>query len=196
MKKYGKILVVEIDYKGIDEAKAMGAMALFGEKYGDIVRVVKVGDYSLELCGGCHVPNTSVIGLFKIVSESGIGAGTRRIEAVTGEGAYNLMNDQINILKEAAAKLKTNLKDVPTRIDAIMAETKELQRENESLSAKLGNIEAGNLVSKVKEMNGVNVLVAKVQATDMNNFRNMADDLKQKLGSGDYCSWVSSEMIK
>ena len=95
---------------------------LFGEKYGDIVRVVKVGDFSLELCGGCHVPNTSVIGLFKIVSESGIGAGTRRIEAVTGEAAYNLMNEQIGLLKEAAAKLKTNVKDVPARIDALMAE--------------------------------------------------------------------------
>ncbi len=101
-----KNIVVEIDYKGINEAKAMGAMALFGEKYGDIVRVVKVGDFSLELCGGCHVPNTSVIGLFKIVSESGIGAGTRRIEAVTGEAAYNLMNDQIDILKEAACQIK------------------------------------------------------------------------------------------
>ena len=179
-----KNIEVEIDYKGINEARAMGAMALFGEKYGDIVRVVKVGDFSLELCGGCHVPNTSVIGLFKIVSESGIGAGTRRIEAVTGEAAYNLMNEQIGLLKEAAAKLKTNVKDVPARIDALMAETKQLHHENESLATKLGNIEAGNLVSKVKDINGVPVLVAKVQGIDMNNLRNMADELKQKLGSG------------
>ena len=179
-----KNIEVEIDYKGINEARAMGAMALFGEKYGDIVRVVKVGDFSLELCGGCHVPNTSVIGLFKIVSESGIGAGTRRIEAVTGEAAYNLMNEQIGLLKEAAAKLKTNVKDVPTRIDALMAEIKQLHHENESLATKLGNIEAGNLVSKVKDINGVPVLVAKVQGIDMNNLRNMADELKQKLGSG------------
>ena len=179
-----KSIEVEIDYKGINEAKAMGAMALFGEKYGKIVRVVKVGDFSLELCGGCHVPNTSVIGLFKIVSESGIGAGTRRIEAVTGEAAYNLMNEQIGLLKEAATKLKTNAKDVPARIDALMAETKQLHHENESLATKLGNIEAGNLVSKVKDINGVAVLVAKVQGIDMNNLRNMADELKQKLGSG------------
>ena len=179
-----KNIEVEIDYKGINEARAMGAMALFGEKYGDIVRVVKVGDFSLELCGGCHVPNTSVIGLFKIVSESGIGAGTRRIEAVTGEAAYNLMNEQIGLLKEAAAKLKTNVKDVPARIDALMVETKQLHHENESLATKLGNIEAGNLVSKVKDINGVPVLVAKVQGIDMNNLRNMADELKQKLGSG------------
>ena len=177
-------LDVEIDYKGIDEAKSMGAMALFGEKYGDIVRVVKMGDYSLELCGGCHVPNSSVIGLFKIVSESGIGAGTRRIEAVTGEAAYSLMNHQIGILKSAAAKLKTNVHDVPARIDTLQNEIKHLHRENESLAAKLGNIEAGSLASKVKDINGIPVLVANVQNTDMNNLRNMADDLKQKLGSG------------
>ncbi|MDE3839712.1 alanine--tRNA ligase [Bacillus methanolicus] len=174
---------VEIDYKPIDEAKAMGAMALFGEKYGDIVRVVQVGDYSLELCGGCHVPNTSVIGLFKIVSESGIGAGTRRIEAVTGEAAYQLLNEQIGILKEAASKLKTNPRDVAARIDTLLAEMKQLQRENESLSAKLGNIEARNLASSAKEVNGIKFIAAKVQAADMNNLRNMADDLKQKLGS-------------
>ncbi|WP_042458677.1 alanine--tRNA ligase [Neobacillus dielmonensis] len=176
-------LEVTISQKPIAEAKAMGAMALFGEKYGDIVRVVKVGDYSLELCGGCHVPNTSVIGLFKIVSESGIGAGTRRIEAVTGEAAYVLLNEQVGLLKEAAEKLKTNPKDIVTRIDGLMGEIKGLQRENESLAAKLGNIEAGSLVSKAKEINGVTVLAAKVQAADMNNLRNMADDLKQKLGS-------------
>ncbi|MEH7272571.1 alanine--tRNA ligase, partial [Neobacillus vireti] len=178
-----KNIEVNISLKPIAEAKAMGAMALFGEKYGDIVRVVKVGDYSLELCGGCHVPNTSVIGLFKIVSESGIGAGTRRIEAVTGESAYQLLNDQVGLLKDAADKLKTNPKEVVNRIEALMAEIKQLQRENESLAAKLGNIEAGNLVSKAKQIDGVTVLAAKVQATDMNNLRNMADDLKQKIGS-------------
>ncbi|MGE7601115.1 alanine--tRNA ligase [Peribacillus sp. NPDC097675] len=181
--KIWQSLQVNTDYKNIEEAKAMGAMALFGEKYGKIVRVVQIGDYSLELCGGVHVPNTAVIGLFKIVSESGIGAGTRRIEAVTGAGAYNLMADQIHVLKDAAAKLKTNLKDVPARIETILADAKELQRENDSLAAKLSNIEAGSLVSNVKEINGVKVLVAKVQATDMNNLRAMADDLKQKLDS-------------
>ncbi|WP_223591240.1 alanine--tRNA ligase [Neobacillus bataviensis] len=174
---------VNISLKPIAEAKAMGAMALFGEKYGDIVRVVKVGDYSLELCGGCHVPNTSVIGLFKIVSEGGIGAGTRRIEAVTGESAYKALNEQVGLLKEAAEKLKTNPKDIAVRIEGLLTEIKQLQRENESLAAKLGNIEAGNLVSNVKEIDGVKVLAAKVQAADMNNLRNMADDLKQKLGS-------------
>lgn len=178
-----KNIQVDISLKPIAEAKAMGAMALFGEKYGDIVRVVRVGDYSLELCGGCHVPNTSVIGLFKIVSESGIGAGTRRIEAVTGEAAYLLLNDQVGLLKAAAEKLKVNPKEIVNRIESLMAEMKQLQRENESLAAKLGNIEAGSLVSQAKEVNGVTVLAAKVQATDMNSLRNMADDIRQKLGS-------------
>ncbi|MDF2856042.1 MAG: alaS [Neobacillus sp.] len=181
--KIWKNIEVDISLKPIVEAKEMGAMALFGEKYGDIVRVVKVGDYSLELCGGCHVPNTSVIGLFKIVSESGIGAGTRRIEAVTGESAYQLLNEQVSLFKEAAEKLKTNPKEMVNRIEVLLSEMRQLQRENESLSTKLGNIEAGNLVSKVKEIDGVTVLAAKVQAADMNNLRNMADDLKQKLGS-------------
>ncbi|WP_417899488.1 alanine--tRNA ligase [Bacillus haimaensis] len=176
-------LDVVIENKSISEAKAMGAMALFGEKYGDIVRVVQVDDYSLELCGGCHVQNTSVIGLFKIVSESGIGAGTRRMEAVTGEGAYRLLNDQVQLLKDAAAKLKTKPQEVGSRIDVLLSDMKELQRENQSLAAKLGNIEASSLSDKAKEVNGVTMLVSKVAGTDMNNLRTMVDDLKTKLGS-------------
>ncbi|MCE4046940.1 MULTISPECIES: alanine--tRNA ligase [Bacillaceae] len=182
--KIWESIAVQIDYKDIEEAKAMGAMALFGEKYGKVVRVVQVGDYSLELCGGCHVDNTSTIGLFKIISEAGIGAGTRRIEAVTGQAAYQQLTDQLNILKDAASKLKTNPKDVGTRIETIQAELKQLQRENESLAAKLSNIEAGNLVDQVKDVNGVNVLTASIKGVDMNNLRTMADDLKQKLDSG------------
>ncbi|WP_430792520.1 alanine--tRNA ligase [Bacillus subtilis] len=174
---------VSIDLKPIAEAKELGAMALFGEKYGDIVRVVQVGDYSLELCGGCHVRNTAEIGLFKIVSESGIGAGTRRIEAVTGQGAYVEMNSQISVLKQTADELKTNIKEVPKRVAALQAELKDAQRENESLLAKLGNVEAGAILSKVKEVDGVNVLAAKVNAKDMNHLRTMVDELKAKLGS-------------
>ncbi len=181
--KIWKNIDVTISNKALAEAKAMGAMALFGEKYGDVVRVVQVGDYSLELCGGCHVPNTSAIGLFKIVSESGIGAGTRRIEAVTGESAYMQLKEQISILREAAVKVKANPKDLPGKIDSLLAEVKDLQKENESLAAKLSNIEAGNIQTKAETINGVTVLSAKVQAQDMNNLRNMADDLKQKLGS-------------
>lgn len=174
---------VEISQKAIEEAKEMGAMALFGEKYGDVVRVVQVGDYSLELCGGCHVENTASIGIFKIVAESGIGAGTRRIEAVTGKSAYELMNDQVGLLKEAAGKMKTNPKDILTRVDGLFAEVKQLQKENESLAAKLSNIEAGNLTDSVMTVDGVNVLAAKVNVADMNNLRTMMDVLKNKLES-------------
>lgn len=179
--KVWQALQVNIEQKTLQEAKAMGAMALFGEKYGDEVRVVSIGDYSLELCGGCHVGNTSEIGLFKIQSEGGIGAGTRRIEAVTGEGAYRVLNDQVSLLKEAASKLKTNPKEVTVRVESLLQEMKELQKANESLAAKLSNIEAGNLTDQVKVVDGVNVLTAKVGGGDL---RNMMDDLKQKLSSG------------
>jgi alanyl-tRNA synthetase len=178
-----KAISVNTDLKSLAEAKEMGAMALFGEKYGEVVRVVSIGDYSLELCGGCHVSNTSEIGLFKIISESGIGAGTRRIEAVSGESAYNLLNEQVSLLKEAANKLKANPKDLVNRVDALLLEMKELQRENESLAAKLSNIEAGSLTDHVKVIDGINVLSAKVGAGDSNALRTMMDDLKQKLGS-------------
>ncbi|MBS4176245.1 alanine--tRNA ligase [Lederbergia citrea] len=177
-------ILVGTEYKNIDEAKSMGAMALFGEKYGEIVRVVSIGDYSIELCGGCHVQNTSSIGLFKVVSESGIGAGTRRIEAVTGEGAYHLMNGEIIRLHDVAEMLKSKPKDVVHRAEVLLAELKELQRENESLSAKLANIEAGSMLDNVNEIDGIKVVAKKVQAADMNTLRNMADDLKQKLGTG------------
>ncbi len=176
-------ITVEVMNKQLEEAKAMGAMALFGEKYGDVVRVVRVGDYSLELCGGCHVANTGNIGLFKIASESGIGAGTRRIEAVTGEAAYRLMNSQVDVLKEAASLMKTRPEEVPARVKALQAETRQLARENESLSTRLSNMEAKNLTSEVKEINGVRLLAKKVNVQDMNSLRNMVDELKTKLGS-------------
>lgn len=177
-------LPVTIDYKPLEEAKAMGAIALFGEKYEDIVRVVNIDGYSIELCGGCHVPNTSAIGLFVIVSETGIGAGTRRIEALTGEKAYEYLLERMSILKEAATKLKATIQDVPKRIDALHQEIKDLQRENESLQAKLGHLEAGELLNKVTEINGVKVLAGKVQVADPGQMRNLLDELKQKIGSG------------
>ncbi len=178
-----KSIAVNIDYKSLTEAKAMGAMALFGEKYRDIVRVVQVGDYSLELCGGCHVDNTATIGLFKIVSETGIGAGTRRIEAVTGKSAYQLINGQLEKLQDAAQLLKTNPKDIVTRIEGLLSDYRELQRENESLTAKLGNLEANSIVDKATTINGVTVLSTIVNAKDMNSLRGMMDDLKSKLQS-------------
>ncbi|WNR45900.1 alanine--tRNA ligase [Paenibacillus roseipurpureus] len=174
---------VDISLKDINDAKAMGAMALFGEKYGDIVRVVQVGDYSLELCGGCHVQNTGQIGLFKIVSESGIGSGVRRIEAVSGRSAYEYLDGQLQLLKEAAGMLKSNILDVPKRVDATLQQLKELSRENESLRGKLGRIEAGSLTDQVKQAAGVSVLAAQVNAADMDSLRNIVDEMKVKLGS-------------
>ncbi len=194
--------------KPIQEAKAMGAMALFGEKYGDTVRVVQVGDYSLELCGGCHVQNTAEIGLFKILSESGIGAGVRRIEAVTGKAAYQYLNQLMNILKETGDDLKANVNDVPKKIEALYVQLKEVQRENESLKSRLSHIEAGNITEQVKEINGIKVLAAEVNVADMNQLRNLTDELKVKLGSsiivlgavnGDKVNIVSSvspELVK
>ncbi|MDN4067201.1 alanine--tRNA ligase [Paenibacillus vini] len=174
-------LNVLIELKPIDEAKAMGAMALFGEKYGDVVRVVQVGGYSLELCGGCHVNNTSEIGLFKLVSESGIGSGVRRIEAVTGRGAYMFMDGQLDILKQSAGLLKSNLNDVPKRIEALYQQLKDLGRENESLQSKLSSIEAGELTDKVVVVGQTKLLSANVQAGSMDALRGLADELKVKL---------------
>ncbi|NGM82931.1 alanine--tRNA ligase [Paenibacillus sp. 7124] len=177
-----RALDVVIENKPIDEAKAMGAMALFGEKYGDIVRVVQVGDYSLELCGGCHVRNTSQIGIFKLVSESGIGSGVRRIEAVTGRYAYQYTESQLDLLKQAAALLKSSLPDVPKRIEALSGQVRELARENESLQSKLSAAAAAELTGSVKTVgSGVQVLTAAVQAGSMDALRSMADELKAKL---------------
>jgi len=175
---------VNIMNKSLTEAKAMGAMALFGEKYGDVVRVVQVGEYSLELCGGCHVTNTAEIGLFKIVSEGGIGAGTRRIEAVTGRGAYQYLNAQLQTLREVAGVIKSPLlSETPARVEALQQQLKDVQRENESLRSKLGNIEAASLTEQIKQIAGVNVLATRVSAVDMDSLRGMVDELKNKLGS-------------
>lgn len=175
---------VEITHMPLDEAKAMGAMALFGEKYGDIVRVVQVSDYSIELCGGCHVQNTAEIGLFKIVSESGIGAGTRRIEAVTGKKAYELLMEQQKLLEMSASLLNTKKENVPKKIEGLQEELRELQKENESLSQKLSNIEAKNLLLDKQVINGINVLAKKVDAKDMNALRITLDEVKRSLQSG------------
>ncbi|MED5020536.1 alanine--tRNA ligase [Paenibacillus chibensis] len=172
---------VNIEFKPIDEAKSMGAMALFGEKYGDIVRVVQVGDYSLELCGGCHVRNTSEIGIFKLVSESGIGSGVRRIEAVTGRSAYQFIEGQLDLLKQSAELLKSNVNDVPKRIESVHAQMKELGRENESLQSKLSLIEAGQLTDQVKTVGGKELLAARVSVGSMDGLRSLADELKNKL---------------
>lgn len=173
-----------IDCKPLEEAKDMGAMALFGEKYGDIVRVVQIGDYSIELCGGCHVRNTSEIGLFKIVSEGGIGAGTRRVEAVTSKKAYEYLSGKMTILKQLQGLVKANEdKKIIEKIQHLQQELKQLEKENDSLSAKLANVEAAALIDQVEKVSGIPVLSQHVDAKDMNQLRNLVDDLKQKLGS-------------
>ncbi|WP_339228234.1 alanine--tRNA ligase [Oceanobacillus sp. FSL K6-2867] len=182
--KVWESIALVIDNKKLDEAKEMGAMALFGEKYGDVVRVVQIGDYSLELCGGCHVTNTSEIGLFKIVSESGIGAGTRRIEAVTSKHAYEFLNDKLEILSTSAKLAKTKEEQLPERIEGLHQEIKGLQKENESLSAKLSNLEAASILDKIETVHDISLLAQKVNVKDMNQLRKMLDELKQKLDSG------------
>jgi alanyl-tRNA synthetase len=175
---------VVIEEMPIAEAKALGAMALFGEKYGDIVRVVQVSDYSIELCGGLHVGKTSEIGLFKIVSEGGIGAGTRRIEAVTGKGAYLAIKEEEKVLQEAAAQFKANPKDLVMRIQGLQSENKELQKENDSLSQKLANLEASSVLDAAEKIGDITVLATRVEAKDNNQLRQMMDDLKAKLEKG------------
>jgi alanyl-tRNA synthetase len=175
---------VETTFSSLAEAKEMGAMALFGEKYGETVRVVKVGDYSLELCGGCHVGNTAEIGLFKIVSESGIGAGVRRIEAVTGEGAYRYLNQFNERLVEVGQVLKASPLDAPVKVEALQQQLKEALRENESLKAKLGNIEAASLIQNTAEIEGIKYITASLEVKGMDNLRKIVDDLKLKLPSG------------
>ncbi|MGM0897152.1 MAG: alanine--tRNA ligase [Bacillota bacterium] len=183
---------VESGYHNLQEAKDMGAMALFGEKYSDVVRVVAISDYSLELCGGVHVANTSEIGVFKIVSEGGIGAGVRRIEALTGKGAYVNMKQSEQTLDQAASLLKANPRDLVQKIEAAQTEIKMLQRENESLLQKVSNAQSGELLESARTVGNVTVLSAKVQAKDNNQLRQMVDDLKAKfdqavivLGSSD-----------
>lgn len=178
-----KQVPVEIFYRSLEEAKAMGAMALFGEKYGEIVRVVKVGPYSMELCGGCHVANSAEIGLFKIISEGGIGAGTRRIEAVTGQFAYEHLSRFEGLLEKAAQLVKSKMEEVPGRIEGLFKQLKELERENESLRSRLARLEAARLEEQVEKVDDFSVLAVKVEAKDMDDLRQRLDTLKQRLGS-------------
>ncbi|EHA3056385.1 TPA: alanine--tRNA ligase [Enterococcus faecalis] len=172
------VVTIETD---IDTAKNMGAMALFGEKYGKEVRVVNIGDYSIELCGGTHVANTEDIGIFKIVSESGIGAGVRRIEAVTSKEAYQLLQEEERQLKEIATLVKSSqLKEVVTKTEQLQQQLRDLQKENEQLAGKLANQQAGDIFKDVKDINGVRYIAAQVNVKDMNQLRQLADQWKQK----------------
>ena len=168
----------------IEEAKKTGAMALFGEKYGETVRVVSMGDFSTELCGGTHVSNTGVISIFKIVSESGVAAGVRRIEALTGNGVLAYYKQMENNLEAAAKTLKTTPASLVEKCEHLMAELKSLQSENESLKAKAAKEALGDVMDQVKEVKGMKLLAAKVDGVDMNGLRDLGDSLKEKLGEG------------
>lgn len=164
----------------IDKAKEMGAMALFGEKYGHNVRVVLVDEYSKELCGGTHVNSTGDIGLLKIVSESGIGAGTRRITALTSQAAYQWFEEQVHTLEISKQLTKAQrLDQVPSRIESIQNQVKDLERENESLNAKLANSEAGEIFENVTEISGLRLIAKEVELKDMGQLRQLADKWKE-----------------
>lgn len=173
---------VEIEELPIEEAKKKGAMALFGEKYGDIVRVVTVPGFSMEFCGGSHVENTAKIGMFKIVSEGSSGAGVRRIEAVTGHGAVAHVNETEEMVKGLAASLKCRVADVPARLEALQAELKAAQKKAEELAGEIAKAQVSDVADKVKDVKGVAVLAQKVNADSMDALRNLGDQMRDKVG--------------
>ncbi|MFP3426692.1 alanine--tRNA ligase [Pseudoalteromonas sp. SIMBA_162] len=176
----------------IDDAKAKGAMALFGEKYDDEVRVVTIGDYSIELCGGTHVERAGDIGLFKIVSESGIAAGVRRIEAVTGADAVAYVSEQEQQLSDVAALVKGDSASVLEKVSALLEKSKGLEKQITQLNDKLASAAGASLLDSIVEINGVKLLVANVEGTESKALRGMVDDLKNKIGSGVIALGVAS----
>ncbi len=177
-------IAVKTDIMSLEDAKKTGAMALFGEKYGEKVRVVSMGDFSTELCGGTHVANTGNIMLFKIVSETGIAAGVRRIEALTGNGVLEYYKNIENEFNAAAKAAKSEPSQLIKKITAMAEEIKALASENESLKSKIANASLGDVMASVVEVKGVKLLATKVADADMNGLRNLGDSLKAKLGSG------------
>lgn len=175
---------VAVTLSSVEEAKEIGATALFAEKYGEAVRVVCVGNYSMELCGGTHVQSSGEIGLFKILAEAGIGAGLRRIEALTGIGAYRWFSQRNELLEQAVVQMKSSPELLPEKISSLLGEYKDLQREYQHLQLKLAGMEVDGLLANVSEKSGVPVLSARVNAGNMETLREMADRLKNKLGSG------------
>ncbi|MCF2683766.1 alanine--tRNA ligase [Faecalicatena contorta] len=168
----------------IEEAKKTGAAALFGEKYGDIVRVVSMGDFSIEFCGGTHVANTGDIVAFKILSETGVAAGVRRIEALTAKGLMNYYEDLEKKLQEAAKLLKATPDHLTEKVTHLLGENKALKSEVESLKSKLAKDAMGDVMDQVTEVKGVKLLATKLEGVDMNGLRDLGDQLKEKLGEG------------
>ncbi|KJF86771.1 alanine--tRNA ligase [Photobacterium phosphoreum] len=174
---------IDTNIMDIDAAKANGAMALFGEKYDDQVRVLSMGDFSTELCGGVHANRTGDIGLFKILSESGIAAGIRRIEAVTGAGAIAAMHTEDMMLANTARLVKSDVASVVSKVDALVSHSKQLEKEIQQLKDKLAAQEGAGLINQVQEINGVKVLIAQLDGADNKALRGMVDELKNQLGS-------------
>ncbi len=179
-----KRLAVETAVMTLEEAKKTGAMALFGEKYGDSVRVVRMGDFSTELCGGTHVGGTGEIMVFKILSESGVAAGVRRIEALTGPGVFAYYKEMESRLEEAARIAKATPANLTERLEHLMAEVKRLSAENESLKSKAARESLGDVMNQVKDVKGVKLLAARADGVDMNGLRELGDQMKEKLGEG------------
>ena len=177
-------LPVKVENMPIEEARKTGAQALFGEKYGDVVRVVNMGDYSIEFCGGTHVKNTNEIMAFKILSESGVAAGVRRIEALTSKGLIRYYDNLEKKLNEAAKVLKATPDNLAEKIAHLTAENKALHSEVESLKSKLAQDAMGDVMDQVQEIKGVKLLAAEVDGVDMNGLRDLGDQLKEKLGDG------------
>lgn len=183
-KEIAQDLAVTTQVMDLEEAKESGAMALFGEKYGEKVRVVSMGDFSKELCGGTHVSHTGDIRAFKIVAESGVAAGVRRMEAITGEHVTEYYADLEKQLTQVAAALKTNPAGILEKVEHMQAQLKELQSENESLKSKAAKEALGDVMDQVKEIGGVKLLATSVSGVDMNGLRDLGDQLKEKLGQG------------
>ena len=182
--KIAEKLEVRTDVMSVDEAKKTGAMALFGEKYGETVRVVSMGEFSKEFCGGTHVKNTGDITAFKIISESGVAAGVRRIEALTGDNVFAYYKSVEDELNQAAQVVKSTPANLLERLEHLMAEVKELQSENESLKSKAAKEALGDVMDQVVEVKGVKLLAAEADGVDMNGLRDLGDQLKAKLGEG------------
>jgi alanyl-tRNA synthetase len=168
----------------LDEAIAAGAMSLFGEKYeSDAVRVLSIGDFSMELCGGTHVERAGNIGFFKILSESGVAAGVRRVEAVTGKTAYEWVVHTDQVLRDIAAVLRGSREDVDEKVRELVERSRRLEKEVQQLKSKLASGQGGDLTSQAKDVGGIKVLAAQIDGADAKSLRDAVDQLKSKLGS-------------